>query len=314
MRYLITGSSGFVGHYLIELLNNTCPEIEIYATARSHTNFSNNHFIKWTKLELNDYDQLCDLIKSIQPNNIVHLAAESSVAFSWKNPTKSYRNNVNIFLNLLEAVRTTKVNCRILAISSSECYGRVGAENIPLRESCKLNPISPYAIARVSQEMLTKLYVDNYNLDIITSRSFNHIGPNQDSRFVIPSFIHQLILRKKTKTRDALKCGDLSVIRDFVDVRDVVKAYLLLLKKGEKGEVYNICSGQGYSLHQILEMLSEYIEIKVNIEQDPSLVRPNDNPIIIGDHSKITSICNWRPKIALEDSLKDIINHVSQNV
>ena len=174
-----------------------------------------------------------------------------------------------------------------------------------------LNPISPYAVARVSQEMLSQCYINSYKLDIILTRSFNHTGPRQHDIFVIPSFIKQIL--EKTKTGNineiTLFTGDVLIVRDFLDVRDVVRAYYLLLEKGISGELYNVCSGVIRSIKDIINILSDLLSVHINIEVDKDKIRPGDNKVIIGDNSKITELTGWTPQISIYDSLSDIITY-----
>jgi GDP-4-dehydro-6-deoxy-D-mannose reductase len=197
-----------------------------------------------------------------------------------------------------------------LSIGSSEEYGDIQNCNIPLKETNELNPISPYAVARVSQELLSRCYVLSYGIEIILTRSFNHIGPGQRETFVISYFVKQLVECKlKGMVNVTLYTGDISIIRDFLDVRDVVRAYYDLLEKGIAGELYNICTGIGYSLRDIINMIAEVMNISVETITDPEKIRPNDNKIIIGDNSKIKRIIGWSPRLTLMDSLKDLITY-----
>jgi len=259
-----------------------------------------------------NYEKTLRCIQKYQPDTVVHLAAQSSVGYSWDNPVSSFNNNVNIFLNLIESIRISNIDCRILSVGSSESYGIVDKSILPLKESDALNPISPYAVARVSQEMLSKVYVEGYGMDILMTRSFNHFGPGQDERFVIPSFIKRILNRKKYNSNEVIEVGDLSIIRDFVDVRDVVKAYVLLLEYGATGKIYNICSGEGRSLKEILINIQLILNYNVGYRVNPSFIRPNDNPIIIGDYSKIKQKVGWSPEINLDKSLQDIVTYIEK--
>lgn len=274
----------------------------------------NNIKCSFAKIDLLNKSQVDNIIYQFQPNYILHLASYSSVAFSWKHPVTSFSNNTNIFLNLLEQVRSLDLNCRILSIGSSEEYGNVSEEDLPLTEEQDLKPLSPYAVARVSQEMLSKIYVDGYKQDIVLTRSFNHIGPGQKDIFVISSFARQLIEIKKYNKEPLITTGDLSIVRDFLDVRDVVKAYYSLFKKGVNGQVYNICSGQGVTLESIIKTMCKLLNIEVKTQQNPALVRPNDNKIIIGSNAKIKETTNWQTTYTLEQSLKDILNYWNEKV
>lgn len=265
--------------------------------------------IKFEKSDLRDKDRLCKLIYDFQPNYILHLASYSSVAGSWKSPNNSFQNNVNIFLNLLEVVRMIGMNCRILSVGSSEEYGTVCVSDLPIKENHILKPSSPFGIARLSQELLSKLYVDVYGLDIVMTRSFNHIGAGQKNNFAVSSFAKQLVEIKNNGLNEFIIAGDISIIRDFIDVRDVVHAYHQLLIRGKKGEIYNICSGYGISLQNIIQMMCEILEIDINIKTDKKLMRPKDNPVIIGSNEKIRKEIKWSNEIPLEESLRDVLNY-----
>ena len=200
------------------------------------------------------------------------------------------------------------MTCRILSIGSSEEYGNVSKEQLPLKEDMHLTPVSPYAVARVSQEMLSRVFVDHYHLNIILTRSFNHIGPWQDERFVVPSFIRRILNIKDSGAKAGMiETGDTTIIRDFVDVRDVVKAYYLLLTEGTPGEIYNICSGKGVPLSEVIEVIARITETDIRTKVNPEFVRPDDNRVIIGSHDKITEQLGWRPEISLEDTLRDMV-------
>lgn len=309
-KYLITGIGGFVAYHFLERLNALGEPVEVLGLdLKLSPEVKNYSFenVKLSLVELNllEYRALEIALVSFSPNYIVHLASFSSVGKSWEMPLESFLNNTNIFLNIAEIVRHNKIKCRILSVGSSEEYGNVKETDIPLKESMVLHPGNPYAVARVSQEMLSKCYVDSYKLDIILTRSFNHVGTRQRIDFAIPSFAKQ-IADGATK----LSTGDLSVIRDFIDVRDVVDAYFALLEKGKSGELYNVCSGSGHSLKEVVEMLAKIFEVKVTTETDPKRVRPNDNKIIIGDYSKIKEHTGWEPKINFEESLKAIALYI----
>ena len=312
-KILITGFSGFVSKYFVDYMESN--NIESYILGVDiNSNVINLHNFKYVKIDFEKVDlldkvKIKDILFRFSPDYILHLASYSSVAFSWKNPVDSFRNNTNIFLNLIDAVRELKLPCRILSVGSSEEYGNVSKKGLPLREDLPLNPVSPYAVARVSQEFLSKVYVEGYGLDIVITRSFNHIGPGQKDIFVVSSFAKKLMeIFKSHKKTGELFTGDVSIIRDFTDVRDVVDAYYRLLKKGKAGEIYNICSGRGVSLEEVIELMSKYLNIKVETRRDKSLIRPADNRVIVGDNSKIKNETGWKKKIPLEKSLMDMLN------
>lgn len=315
-KFLITGFSGFVSEHFLELLEKKKLSCSVLGLDLHEPEFKIDRFkhlkCRFQKADLLDKSSLQKALKDFKPDFVLHLASYSSVAFSWKNPVESFRNNTNIFLNLIETIHSLGIPCRVISVGSSEEYGNVKKSDLPLKENHQLNPISPYAVARVSQEMLSKVYVESFGMDIILTRSFNHIGARQKEIFVIPSFAKQLLDLKGRKDKKVLYTGDTSIVRDFVDVRDVVEAYYLLFRKGKKGEIYNICSGTGKSLNQVISTLCSILEIQVQRKTDPSKVRPNDNRAIIGSNQKIRKHTGWKPKFDLERSLHDILNHLEK--
>ena len=313
-KILITGFSGFVSRYFIEHLENNKQKSEILGIDINKPDFLiyNSETLKcsFEQIDLLDTGRLENIIYSFQPDYVLHLASYSSVGFSWKNPSLSFKNNMNIFLNMMEVVRGVNSSCRIISVGSSEEYGDYPEDLLPLMEGFQLKPLSPYAVARVSQEQLSKVYSDGYGLDVVMTRSFNHIGPGQKDIFVISSFAKQLVeIKKGLKKEKKLITGDITVVRDFLDVRDVVDAYYKLFTEGEKGEVYNICSGNGVSLRNVIDLMCEILEIQIELETDSNLIRPNDNKIIIGSNDKLKNATGWEQKIELKKSLEDIINY-----
>ena len=317
MKLLITGFTGFVSPHFLKLLNDLEPGSDILGVDKNYPQFDfaeyKNLKIAFRNIDLLDRAVTDKILSEFQPEYIVHLASVSSVAQSWHTPLDSFVNNTNIFLNLVEQVRLLKLKCRILSIGSSEEFGEVTEKELPLTEEHPLKPLSPYAVARVSQEMLSKIYADGYNMDIIMTRSFNHIGPGQKNIFVISSFAKQLVeFSRQQSGVNIITTGNLAIIRDFVDVRDVVKAYYLLLKKGKSGEIYNICSGKGTKLEDILKKMSDILGISIQTSINPNLIRPNENKKIIGSYSKIKNELGWQPEIPIEKSLADIIDYWKQ--
>ena len=313
-KYLITGYAGFVSRHFLEYLDANEPHASVKGLDVQEPEFQQSSFknirVNFEKTDLLDQDRVESIILNFQPDFIVHLASYSSVAFSWREPILSFRNNMNIYLNLLESIRKLKAPARILSIGSSEEYGNVDEKNLPLTEAHIPKPLSPYAVARVSQEMISKVYVDGYGLDIVMTRSFNHIGPFQKDTFVVSSFARQLVeIEKSGEKHGALVVGDLSIVRDFTDVRDVVRAYDGLLKKGKKGEIYNVCSGVGHSLRDIIRQMSAILNMDVSTETDAGRIRPSDNKVIIGANDKIMRDIGWQPEIPLQKSLEDVINN-----
>ena len=312
-RILITGVSGFVAGHFIEYLYDNKIECEIMGLDRSTPTLDFGKYgdridIHFSVVDLMDRETLKTIIQDFKPDYVLHLAAFSSVAYSWKHPSESFTNNSNIFLNLIDSVREVDPSCRVLSVGSSEEYGNVSKTDLPLKESQRINPVSPYAVARVSQELMSKVYVKAYGMNVIMTRSFNHIGTCQDDRFVVPSFIKRIIdIKKSGRTEGEIETGDTTIIRDFVDVRDVVRAYYLLLTEGTPGEIYNICSGKALKLSEIIDCIADEVGVKVTTRIKPEFVRPDDNKEIVGSAYKIESELGWKPERDIKDTLHDMI-------
>lgn len=312
-KILITGVSGFVAKHFLDFLEENQLKVQVLGLDILDTNlYSDFSYVdfQYKRIDLLDQGEIENILFLFRPNYILHLASYSSVAFSWKNPILSFQNNVNIFLNLLEVIRKYSLKTRILSIGSSEEYGNINTDDIPLKETARLDPLSPYAVARVSQEMLSKLYSKSYGLDIVMTRSFNHIGPGQSDIFVVSSFVRRILEEKSNGIKKIqLLVGNLDIVRDFLDVRDVVRAYYILLHKGINGEVYNVCSGKAVRLSDVVEMTANLLEVEVTPLVDTTLIRPNDNMLIVGDNSKLVNDTGWHPKISLQESIHDIIKY-----
>jgi len=314
-KLLITGFSGFVGRYFLEYLALNKIEMEVLGIDSKEPEFDylqykNILLVKFVPLDLLNIADFRQVFHDFKPNYILHLASFSSVAYSWNYPVESFANNTNIFLNMTSVVRESKQKVRILSIGSSEQYGDVTKLDIPLKERQQVRPISPYAVARVSQELLAKVFAESYGLEIVLTRSFNHIGPRQDERFVVPSFIKRIAEIKASNLKaGTIETGDIGIVRDFTDVRDVVRAYYLLLMNGRKGEIYNVCSGRGVMLSEMIELIASLLDVQVDTKVNADYVRPNDNKIIIGENFKIRDELGWKPKISLEQSIKDMVSY-----
>jgi GDP-4-dehydro-6-deoxy-D-mannose reductase len=315
-KYLITGLSGFVSYYFLEFLENNRINSVVKGIDILTPPFDVNKYkylkCDFERLDLLSRDKVENLIYNFNPDFFIHLASYSSVAFSWREPILSFQNNTNIYLNILEAIRRLNINCKILSVGSSEEYGNVEEDSLPITENHPLNPSSPYAVARVAQEMLSKVYVDGYNMNIVMTRSFNHIGPRQRDIFAVSAFAKQLVELKKSGRKDGeIVTGDVTVTRDFTDVRDVIPAYYLLLEQAECGQVFNVCSGKEISLNQIIEIMARILDLNVEIRADENLIRPTDIRRVVGCNDKIKKSLGWEARIGLEQSLADMINYWS---
>jgi|WetSurMetagenome_2_1015567.scaffolds.fasta_scaffold08797_6 GDP-4-dehydro-6-deoxy-D-mannose reductase len=315
-KILITGISGFVGGHFVQYLNTHHNNLEIHGISRSKPAWDfvniprellNSHFFH--QADLNDIQKIKSLIEEIQPDYILHLAAQSSVAESWKTPVLSFMNNTNIFLNIIDTVRLNDNAARVLSIGSSEQYGIVSENDLPISEDRPQCPENPYAVARVAQEYLARIYAKGYNLDICCTRSFNHCGPGQTDRFVVSAIVKQFVNVAHGIQKPVISIGNGAIVRDFIDVHDVIEAYNLLLTKGKRGEVYNVCSGRGRAIQDIVKMMSEMFCIRVDVHQEQSHFRPIDNPRIIGSYEKIQHELGWKPTIPFDRSLQTIYDY-----
>jgi GDP-4-dehydro-6-deoxy-D-mannose reductase len=312
-KYIITGANGFVGRHLIKKIIEGDSGSEVFGIdlhGGEAKDIAPIGAFSFRELNLLDRVAVTQAIDSFSPTRLIHLAAISSVAESWKKPAETFLNNTSIFLNLVEIFRDRRSDCRLLSVGSSEEYGNVLQNMLPIREDCLSQPTSPYGVARLSQEALSRVYASGYGLNIILTRSFNHIGPGQRETFVVPSIVRQFVLAEREgKKKFKLNVGNAMIIRDFTDVSDVVEAYLLLLGKGRPGEVYNVCSGKGVRILELIAAISRITGIEAEIKEEGKLLRATENVAIFGDNSKIFSECGWLPKIGLDESLARIVDY-----
>lgn len=312
MKALIIGGAGFVGSYLIDHLRDEC-KWSISVTKMQHENV-NIKGIDIFDLNILVKDDISKLLKDIKPDYIFHLAAQSSVALSWKNPGLTIDVNIKGAVNLLDAVRELDYRPRVLLIGSGEEYGHINSDETPIREINATRPGNIYAATKVAQNLIGKIYSDAYQMDIVMVRAFNHIGPNQAPIFVVADFCRQVVEIEKGLKAPVIKVGNLSAMRDFTDVRDVVKAYALLMKKGKAGETYNVGSGKAVTIDEILRMILSMSDVQISVEVDESKLRPVDVPIIEADVSKITNTIGWSKKIKLEETIADTLNYWRLNI
>lgn len=310
---LITGISGFVGGHFTRFILDNRPYLVIHGLSRSKPawDFIKNqtsllNTITFHQCDLLDSGKTKEIIGEIQPDYILHLASFSSVSQSWRDPLASFLNNTNAFLNIVEAVRKRGLDSKIVSVGSSEEYGIVQESDLPLTEKRHVAPANPYAVARVSEEHLALIYAKGFHLNVCCTRSFNHIGPGQSDQFVVSSIARQFAEIAIFHKKPVVKIGAGSIVRDFIDIEDVIRAYDAILEKGETGEVYNVCSGRGYSIMDIVNALSELTHIPVVVDQNQALLRPIDNPALIGSYDKLRRTTGWKPDCPLEKSLERI--------
>lgn len=297
---LIFGASGFVGHYLAKEFKSSGYVVFGSDRAKEPTNTNLDGFASCDLLDAIRVKQICE---EFSPNILVNLAAVSSVGQSWSIPQETMSVNVNGTLNILEAARGMLDTPKILLVGSSEEYS---PSLNPLRETDLTDATNPYGISKITQERFAELYEAQYDLKIYRTRSFNHTGVGQASNFVIPSWCSQVAAYERKKQDGILKVGNVSVKRDMCDVRDIVRAYRLLVESDYCGEVFNVGSGSAKSLEDIASIICSYSSYRIKLQVDEDLLRPNDNPYICCDASKINQKIGWSPIYKIEDTLHDM--------
>jgi len=315
-KSLITGITGFAGSHLAELLlkNNH----EVYGTVRWRSKTENiEHIKKQLKLieaDLLDAHSMQNLIRKTKPDYIFHLAAQSFVLSSWNAPAHTLNLNIIGQVNLFEAIREVGVNPVVQIACSSEEYGLVYPNEVPIKETNPLRPLSPYGVSKVAQDMLGWQCFKSHGIKVIRTRAFNHTGPRRGEVFAESTFAKQIAEIEKGKKEPIIEVGNLKAKRDYTDVRDMVRAYLLSVEKGKPGEVYNICSGKAYPIKDILNLLLSMSKKKIKIKIDPQRLRPSDVEILLGDCSKFKRETGWKPKITFEKTLRDLLDYWREHV
>ena len=309
MRALVTGAAGFVGRHLITyLLQET--DLEIIGSVYSKLPLPQPESprVHFEHVDLQDEEVVTELIARWRPDYTFHLAGQSFVPYSWKHPWLTFDQNVHIQLNLFQAMIQAELDGRILVVGSGDEYGAIEPEDLPIDEKTPLRPASPYAVSKIAQEMLGWQYHHSHGIHAVRVRPFNHIGPGQREMFVASSFAKQIAEIEAGMKPPVLRHGNLEARRDFTDVRDMVRAYWLLLNHGQPGEVYNAGSGRAVSIQELLETLLRMSTVSIRTEIDPERMRPSDTPVIVCDPTRLHLTTGWRAKIPLEQTLADILD------
>lgn len=307
MKALVIGGGGFVGPYLVRHLTDDLGyEVTVTKTVKETLTMDNATV---RDLDILDMEQIRTLLEEEKADYLFHLAAQSSVAYSWKNPTLTVDVNIKGCINLLEAIRLVDKKPRVLLIGSGEEYGHIKKDECPIIEDNVVRPGNIYAATKSCQNMLGRIYSDAYDLDIMMVRAFNHIGPNQTPMFVVADFCKQVADIEKGKQEPVINVGNLSAKRDFTDVRDVVKAYAKLVAGGKRGETYNVGTGHAVAIQDILNKIISMSDKDIEVKVDPGKLRPVDVPIIEPDISKIKKEVGWEPLIPLEQTLRETLEH-----
>jgi len=301
VKVLITGAAGFVGRHLT-----------------SHLEASGDEVIGADRfgadgVDITDAAAVAQLISRVKPDAIYHLAGWADVGGSWKAPVEAFRANAEGTLNVLSAAADAGVE-RVLAVSSADVYGKVEPSELPLTEDSPLRPASPYAASKVAADYLGLQAWLGRGLPVLRVRAFNHLGPGQTDKFVAPALASRIARAERGSGNHALPIGDLSARRDFTDVRDVVRAYRLLMEHGEPGEVYNVCSGVDLAVQDLADQLLAQARIPLRFETDPDLLRPVEVPVLRGSHERLTATTGWEPEIAISQTLTDLLEDWRERV
>lgn len=312
MNILITGATGFVGSHLIEyILENK--KNTVYGTKRRRSDMSNvqetKDKIEWIDTDLTDSHSVYNALKISSPDKIFHLAAQSFVPTSWNAPQETVITNVIGTINLFESIRQLNLDPKIHIAGSSEEYGLVKTDEIPISESNPLRPLSPYGVSKVAQELFAQQYHKSYGMKTVTTRAFNHTGPRRGELFVTSNFAKQIVEIEKGIKKPIIHVGNLNAQRDFTDVRDIVRAYWISLDKCRYGESYNVCSEKSTTIKKILETLIKYSNVNVEVKQDPTRMRPSDVELLVGDCTKFKKETGWKPEISLDKTLNDLLDY-----
>jgi GDP-4-dehydro-6-deoxy-D-mannose reductase len=312
VKYLITGITGFAGSHLAEHLLAR-GDGEVHGTVRWRSRMDNvAHLAGRASLhqcDIRDALAMSELVGRLRPDRIYHLAAQSFVPMSWVAPTETLTTNVIGQTNLFEAVRSSGCAARIQVACSSEEYGLVLPDETPIKETNPLRPLSPYGVSKVAQDLMGYQYHQSYGLHVVRTRGFNHTGPRRGDVFVTSSFAKQIAEVEKGLRAPVIHVGNLDAVRDFTDVRDTVAAYYLALEKGAPGEVYNVATGKGYRIREMLDVLLSLSKVRVKTESDPARMRPSDVELLVGDSSKLREQTGWQPRYAFRQTMNDLLDY-----
>jgi len=316
-KILITGISGSGGSYLAEYICKNHPKVKVHGVSRWHVTSSNKNLSKIInkisvhECDLQDYSSISNVLRKVKPDAIFHLASHANVRASFDTPLSVMQNNIMGTANLLQSIKDLKLDPIIQICSTSEVYGIVSKKDIPINEKCAYNPASPYALSKISQDLLGHVYFKNYNLKVIRTRMFTYINPKRSDLFAT-SFATQVALIEKGKQK-ILKHGNLNSVRTIIDVDDAMNSYWVAAKKGKVGEVYNIGGNKTITVGDFLKLLKKYARVKIISKVDPNLLRPTDVTLQIPDMSKFYKDTKWKPRIKFEVSVKKLLDYCREN-
>lgn len=312
MRVLVTGIAGFVGRHLARHLWELGHDV--WGVVRPGENIEKpmgNDLpeVSVFPVDITDRVGITDVVRCSQPDAVIHLAAVSSVGLSWTDPTRTFQVNVLGTLALLEAIKESAVDALVVSVGSGEEYGLVLPEDLPITEAHPVQPRNPYAVSKAAQGWLALQYYHKFGVRVVHFRPFNHIGPGQGRGFITSDWASQIAMIERGLQPPVLRVGNLQPRRDYLDVRDVVRAYVLALKYVQPGEIYNLASGRAVSGEELLTRLLSLTNVEVEVVVDAALLRPVDVPIIVGDARKLRQATNWQPRYTLDKTLRDILDY-----
>lgn len=311
MRILITGAGGFVGQHLLNHLLSADPDAELHGTVLNPEDSAHLAATCHT-VDLTATHQVRALIGTLLPDRIYHLAAQASPRLSFQDPWGTLANNIQSQLNLILACREVGIRPRMLVVSSAEIYGP--GDGSAIAEDAPLQPTSPYGVSKAAQDLLGLQYFLSDNLPILRARPFNHFGPGQREGFVAPDFAMQIARIEAGAQEPILEVGNLSPRRDFTDVRDVVRAYRLIVERGEAGAAYNVASETAHSIQEMLDTLLSFSRSKITVRVDSARFSPVDVPVRLGSAARLRADTGWQPQIPFEQTLLDLLNDCRQRV
>jgi GDP-4-dehydro-6-deoxy-D-mannose reductase len=310
LKALITGISGFVGSYLAEyLLDHTDWQVAgtVFGPYANIADLCGR--LELYPAELSRLDVVTFILEQAKPDVIFHLAAQPLVVVSRQDPWGTIETNIHVQLNVLEGVAQVKPDCRVLVVGSAEEYGLVSEEDLPIDEDTPLRPLSPYALSKIAQDLLGLEYYLTHRLHVVRVRPFNHTGPRQRVGFVAPDFARQIAAVERRLQPPVIQVGNLTARRDFSDVRDVIRAYVMAITRGEPGQVYNVGSGQSHSIQEVLDTLLALSQASIQIQPDLQRMRPSEVPEMVCDATRLRRQTGWQPEISFESSLRDVLDY-----
>lgn len=305
-RFLVTGAAGFVGSHLMSALRSDGCDV----TGTALTNKQDGLIV----MDLRDSDAVERTVKEVAPTRIFHLAAQSSAALSWTDPALTFGVNVAGTYGLLDAVRRHSVDARVLVAASSDGYGHVEPHECPIVESAPLRPLSPYAVSKVACESVAQMFHHAFGMPVIITRAFMHIGPGQPASFATADWARQIARAEVGLGDPIVSVGNVGLAREFGDVRDVVLAYRMALERGQPGEVYNVATGQGRTLKEVLGILTDLAAVDIQVHADPGKIRLADPPLLVGSAAKLERATGWSPQRRLRETLSEVIEHWRREV